>query len=292
MSIALLKNPRKVHKLEDDLESLFWALVYLALHFVVHSDENVLLNNSVFGPGRERVFSGEVTKNDASGKTALLVNDVLNDFPFRCKPFQQLISRFALCLHSVYGLEHLARGKSSAARSAYEEAKQQASDPDWWIAGFEEALAADGWLDDDMVDDMFPPLSSVETQNEVDFIATTLYDSSHITATRVHSLPPVSLESRIQDAEATRDIEAPQAAEITQDGREPHDTNPPQDAEVSHPAAQIALGIKRPLETPQKPAEPPRAARVGRKKRRRAKENDVSAGPVDVQKFNEPAPPA
>ena len=131
MSVALLKNPRKVHTLADDLESLFWALVYLALHFVAHSDGKILINNSVFGPGPERVFSGEVTKNDAGGKTGLLMNGTLNEFPFRCEPFQRLISEFSLCLHTVHGLEHLARSNKPAARSLYEEAKQQASDPDW-----------------------------------------------------------------------------------------------------------------------------------------------------------------
>ena len=185
MSIALLKDPQKAHEIADDLEALFWALVFFGLHFVSHQDRNILLNNTAFGSTNERVYAGQIIGGDELGKAKLLSGRTLRDFPFQCRPFSRLITcltRFMNRVLCMGGLDPDDMDEST--RATYDKEKRQIADPDWWIDQFQGALTDQGWEEDDIVDDIFPPKSTNQTRKELDALACSQYDSSHVTGGR------------------------------------------------------------------------------------------------------------
>ena len=192
MSISLLNNPKKPYELLDVLESILWAMVYLGLHHVSHPDRDFLVNFDPFGPGRERIVDGTITASNAAGKRALLGSGALRTFPFVSSGYRKLLGDLLKPFHTYHALGEL----TGHGKEEYEDTCRKLSNPDWWIETLQRALDTGAWVDDDIVDDIFPPLSTNLQRRQLDTAASSLFDTTHIDGTtgRPHTSMTMSLD--------------------------------------------------------------------------------------------------
>lgn len=157
MGIELLEGKRTDHQPIDDIEAVFWVLVYAVLRHCQHQNPHFLNGNTLFDQSHNhispdsQVFSlgGEAKRNWLSSIRVVSV-------PFDCPPLNELITD----LSSQWGLYDARRqiAKLSAGASdqlTYQEWRTDLANPDWSIQKLENALAQPGWLPDDFVVDQF-----------------------------------------------------------------------------------------------------------------------------------------
>lgn len=167
-------------------------MVYFGLHHVCHPDRTFLANFDPFGPSCERIVDGMITANNAEGKRMLLGSSALYIFPFVSTGYRELLANLLKLFHAYHSLG----GLSGDRTQQYEDARQQLLDPDWWIGTLQHALDAGAWVENDIVDDIFPPLSTVLQRRQLDATASLLFDTSHIDKTtgRPHASTGMSLD--------------------------------------------------------------------------------------------------
>ncbi|KAI0771348.1 hypothetical protein BC629DRAFT_763524 [Irpex lacteus] len=100
MSIALLKDPSKVHEILDDLEALFWTLLYRALHRFEYTGA---FSISIFNYRRFELLNGVPTGRIVGGSEK---GGALSDIPiiidFTCQPLQNMITALSVALTDYY----------------------------------------------------------------------------------------------------------------------------------------------------------------------------------------------
>lgn len=179
MSIALLRDLNKSHELLDDLEAIFWTLLYAALHQFKHTGT---FHMDIFNWwGNEHRWdntpSGRVTggalKNDALPRIG-------RTFEFVCSPLQNLIKDLSRAWRDYYravddlsGLEgdlaknvreaetesdidEYLRSSVEAAREDFKALHAKLSKPSYWRAYFARARRAKGWINDLSTEVLYP----------------------------------------------------------------------------------------------------------------------------------------
>ena len=171
MSVELLLCERTDHQLIDDLEALFWVLIYIALHHCKHGNRTILSDGNIFDGRvtRIREETGEVYVEGGRAKRALLDN--LLDFPFACQPLKG-VSKELSSLWSQYHLYRSMARQIPEEVARMEKARKNLANPTWLAGKLAKALEQAGWLPDDFVPDQFPR----KTQHEV---------HSHLEATAI-----------------------------------------------------------------------------------------------------------
>ncbi|KAI0087092.1 hypothetical protein BDY19DRAFT_995175 [Irpex rosettiformis] len=169
MSIAMLRNPDKVHEILDDLEAIFWTFLYATLHRFRHTST---FNIEAFSWWEDEQCDGAPTGRVLGGQ---LKNEALpyipNTVKFACKPLQNLITVLSLALYDYYNYVNTSSILNAVvdedptdvdARERYETVcafrdRQHAllSKPAFWRKKFDNALKKGGWIDDISTDALY-----------------------------------------------------------------------------------------------------------------------------------------
>ncbi|KAI0702841.1 hypothetical protein BC835DRAFT_1410873 [Cytidiella melzeri] len=193
MSVAMLKSPMKSHETLDDFESVFWALLYGAMHRFDHAT-NGTFDMSIFDEKRSvKLPDGSVAYIGGNGKKVAL-NDIKTAVRFKSLPLQTLIcalahewKKYYIIRDEVEGDDTVAAGTgnvqgppvvdevsdepempdseleeeqspdkpASDIRANYEALRAKLSNPKYWRKIFQDALKQPGWLKD-VIPDPYP----------------------------------------------------------------------------------------------------------------------------------------
>ena len=103
MSTRLLSKPGKVHELWDDLESLWFVLLFEGLHFVKHNKPRGIKMASIFNQADVSLTTGVHTGGEGKILLYLSKGAVMNGaLEFESKPFTILIRRIYQLFKSLH----------------------------------------------------------------------------------------------------------------------------------------------------------------------------------------------
>jgi hypothetical protein len=184
MSIRMLKDPRSPHELFDDLESVYWTMLYGALHRFRHSQKIDMDMFSQASFRKEGVFSGGNDKLLA----LLMMNSLLT---FECRPLKALFVSLSKTLYAYYtALFDLAYVEECAAldaghkdsdptreaQAAVDFHYQKLSKPSFWREQLRRALSLENWIDNDVVkEDWYKKQTQEEATQKFKFVSRTSY---------------------------------------------------------------------------------------------------------------------
>ncbi|KAI0688598.1 hypothetical protein BC835DRAFT_1419038 [Cytidiella melzeri] len=187
MSIALLEDPLKAHEPLDDLESVFWALLFGAMHRFDHIKDATIIIAMFDEKNLTQLADGSTAYVGGSLKFAAL-GKIHKGLHFKCLPLQNLICRLANEWKKYYVLrDEVEAGTSnvqgapvvdevpaeierpaidleeeqspdeltSDVRARYETLRTKLSNPKYWRKIFQDALKQPGWLMD-VIPDPYP----------------------------------------------------------------------------------------------------------------------------------------
>ncbi|KAI0683687.1 hypothetical protein BC835DRAFT_1423088 [Cytidiella melzeri] len=165
MSIGMLQNPLKAHEILDDCESIFWTMLYGALHRFKHNGPR--FDMSIFTETRHQE-NADGTASRVGGiakKHALTIMDTL---AFVSTPLRELLATLAEALDDYYTAKYKfmkAERRNnpstlSAARKAFDEHHAMLSDPAYWRRQFDFYLDQKGWVDDVVAEDPYPEMTA------------------------------------------------------------------------------------------------------------------------------------
>ena len=155
MSTQLLASPGKVHELCDDLESLWFVLLFESLHFVKHNEPKDIRMAAIFDQVYVDPKTGEHTGGD--GKISLYSTNPLAELKFDSKPFTTLIRRIYLLFQSLNAYYVDKKNKKIPSDSVKNDVRKLGSCEE--IRGLlVDALRGVDWPLGDKVPDQYPPL--------------------------------------------------------------------------------------------------------------------------------------
>ena len=175
MSTRLLTTPGKAHELRDDLESLWFVLLYEALHFVKHNKPPGIQMDIIFDQVRAcpttGVHTGGLGKRDLYSFGDILMTRTLD---FGNKPFNSLVGQvyhLFQTLNLYYMERSLAKNQEGGYNSPVVNCVKKLDDCMEIERLLREALSAEGWPEScDKVQDHYPPKKHL-TPEEKDTIA-------------------------------------------------------------------------------------------------------------------------
>ena len=180
MSTRLLTTPGKAHELRDDLESLWFVLLYQALHSVKHNKPPEIQMDIIFDQVRVCPTTGVHT--GGLGKTVLYFSGgviIDNRLDFGNEPFNTLIRKVYQpfqALNTYYTDRD--GGKEEEPDSPVVNCVRKLDSCAEIERLFREALATEGWPEScDKVQDNYPPKKHL-TPEEKDTIALGYVNSS------------------------------------------------------------------------------------------------------------------
>lgn len=151
MSILLLRNPKKQQDILDDIESVFWVIVYVAAKYF---EGDIQLDMTVFDQRENCMIDGEV--HPVGGrKVHWLLFRSLEQLRFTCEPLGELIRDLAHEWGRFY-LLHWMFDETEDSRVAFERKQDELSKPSFWIAKFDIALRKSNWEAADTIPDRYP----------------------------------------------------------------------------------------------------------------------------------------
>ncbi|CAL1700338.1 unnamed protein product [Somion occarium] len=156
ISMALLQKPDKSHEVRDDLESCFWVLLYVSLHYFKHNGRDVGFTLGFFDEIQERKVAGEAQYQSFGGdsKASLLKGERLNEVQWECRPLNDLIHTLAELWRTAHVLDDkLVRIIGKPQRDILLSALDKVSIV---LDMFETVLASEGWKDKDAIPDQYP----------------------------------------------------------------------------------------------------------------------------------------
>ena len=157
MSTQLLASPGKIHELVDDLESLWFVLLFESLHYVKHNNPEDINMEELF----DQVTRQTGTHKGGMGKKILYLESPLitNTLEFDSKPFTTLVKEIYQLFRSLVGYYIAQRDKKTPSYSIKKDVEKLRS-----CAEIERllrvALASKGWPKNesgDKVEDQCPP---------------------------------------------------------------------------------------------------------------------------------------
>ncbi|CAL1710003.1 unnamed protein product [Somion occarium] len=148
ISVGLLQEPSKPHDVHDDLESCFWVLLYVSLHYFKNNGREVDFKLDFFNEMVERKIGGDQYRAfGGTMKVGLLVVEQLEPVRWECRPLDDLIHALSDTWRSVYIVP----------RGEREEMFRGAQDNISLILKmFDTALASEEWPEKDAVPNQYP----------------------------------------------------------------------------------------------------------------------------------------
>ncbi|GJE92033.1 hypothetical protein PsYK624_081860 [Phanerochaete sordida] len=182
MPLRLIDDPRKNPELIDTLESLFWSLLYGALHFVSHDQLLMLFGEGDLFGLAPTTFDDISLKKEATYKR----RDLLNG---RLERVQWMSDHFTEFMHNLCGIwrRYYLQHDAVAAKVLKDESEltqlhSKLSDGQWLIDQITRAIELDceGWPLDDIVSDQFPKLTPREVDTLKNAVRTSHNNVSHM----------------------------------------------------------------------------------------------------------------
>lgn len=194
MSIHLLENPDRRHDILDDLESVFWLLLYGSLHFLKHEarhfsmklfdKEDIEFQDTdneprVTGGGKKRIFLDKCE---------------FEELKFHSNPLNDLVCQLAEDFHTIYRYE---RSKRPRERKEAQDKCNLLRDVSTSIEKFERALECDDWPEDkDRTRDQFPRKTEKQVACANHHAQVSSYGSQSLSRHNVTMLTSTSIQSR------------------------------------------------------------------------------------------------
>ena len=187
--MKLLQNPWEAipRTIEDDLEAIFWFLLWIAARHVKAASHWPYNENLIFEECWQRRYTdnghslplntqrGHLVDTGGEKKRGFLTNHrYMAQLKWRCKPFDALMHDLAKRLQMIAMRSHADHVKAHSSEEAkttlakemkeldveflkrFEEQRIFFSDPENLVRLFDEALAVDDWMQNDIVPDMLP----------------------------------------------------------------------------------------------------------------------------------------
>lgn len=165
MSILLLQNPGKRHSLLDDIESCYWLLLYMSLHYFKNSATR--FNLAMFDEFAEDEDEDGVTHHiGGTRKDSFINSGLIENIEFACKPLQTVLRDFGFILNRFHSNRVGAGRGEQAQTKQYEDARRELEDGTI-LQIFEKALNSTDWPKDDILPDRFPPKTNNENKKTV-----------------------------------------------------------------------------------------------------------------------------
>ncbi|CAL1708930.1 unnamed protein product [Somion occarium] len=197
ISILLLRDPKKGHDVHDDLESSFWVLLYVSLHYFPHN-LGPAFDAGFFDEYKEqpdlRAGDGKIRPLGGFEKAGFL-NYTLQDIIWECAPLNTLIHVVGN-IFDDYNTSHRKRNNNENEAARFSAIQEQLDRVDMILNHFDTALATDGWPESDALPDQFPlKTKKQEDQMIHDFksraIATAALERQAVAvAAATHRAPP------------------------------------------------------------------------------------------------------
>ena len=167
MSTRLLSAPGKVHELCDDLESLWFVLLFEGLHFVKHNNPRGIKMATIFDHFDVSLTTGTHTgglgKRDLYSNNGVLMTKVLE---FDSKPFTALVRQIYRLFKSLNAYYMAQDEEETPSDSVKENARKLESCAEIERL-LEEALKSDEWpASCDKVQDQYPPTRRLTPQQK------------------------------------------------------------------------------------------------------------------------------
>ncbi|KAI0804831.1 hypothetical protein BC629DRAFT_1591058 [Irpex lacteus] len=249
MSIALLEDPDKPHELIDDLEALFWTLVYAALHRFRHKSRiSTRFFHSYWDEQRnDGVLTGRRIGGDLKREA---LPDLVCKVTFDCEPLDSLIDDLAIKLNGYYHLKSDVlilksrmkwnpkeaadiEKRYESARASLEAQQAQLNQPSFWRAYFSEALQRNDWVDDVSEKVIYRPPKDPDMKTQP--FGSPGINSSSLGTSEASS---ISDTDRVEDSISSRNDEDDDSAdeEVRRDTSEPNMDKSAASLEVVNPA--------------------------------------------------------
>ncbi|KAI0682853.1 hypothetical protein BC835DRAFT_1524433 [Cytidiella melzeri] len=179
MSVGMLRNSTKPHEILDDLESMYWTMLYGALHRFKHSGR--MFDMSILTESRKATRSDGTSEVVGGRLKRAALSEMFELLDFNCKPLNRLLFRLARSLHRYYTAQQdLNQAEYAAldddpefkklflevpaARKALQDQHEKVSKPSSWREEIATALARTDWIDDAVETSPYPiPKEDVET---------------------------------------------------------------------------------------------------------------------------------
>ncbi|KAI0076506.1 hypothetical protein K474DRAFT_1755673 [Panus rudis PR-1116 ss-1] len=110
VSIDFLRNRRKPQNIQDDVESSFWVLLYVCLHYLCH--DRPRFNLEFFDEKDAGQDENEDTVVGGLKKKSLLTNDRVKVVKWECEPLKDLILNFSGVLGDYHTYSDSTRARS------------------------------------------------------------------------------------------------------------------------------------------------------------------------------------
>ncbi|KAI0074987.1 hypothetical protein K474DRAFT_1664799 [Panus rudis PR-1116 ss-1] len=145
LSVDFLQEPRRPHKIQDAVESAFWVLLYVCLHFLRHDFPS--FNITFFDERALRAQrNNDVLSVGGRWKFLLLIQNRLAYINWDCSvPLKNLLIKFSDLLGEYHALKELPSYRE-AAKTCY---AKIGNSPEM-LGLFEVAMEQEGWLPDDI----------------------------------------------------------------------------------------------------------------------------------------------
>ncbi|KAI0075719.1 hypothetical protein K474DRAFT_1646223 [Panus rudis PR-1116 ss-1] len=212
MSINLLQYPQKPHEFHDDLESIFWVLLFIALCHFKHTNgfSDNLFDDCI-----------EDSENGAIGGASKFTSLLLGSGNFLCPALDSLIQDLSRMWGDFYALR----------RSRHEDGQYQkihddlARDPEQLLKPFDKARAMppEKWINGEWIPRHYPHFGDYRHSSPLG----TITDGSPHSQSTSHSLPHRQLRARVDDVHESptivarglqRDVEDSESASIHSQG--------------------------------------------------------------------------
>ncbi len=169
MSIELLTNAKKLHGIQDDVESAFWVLYYIALHFFKLAPDSETPNLDLFDEQRQVIAAnGEVHHLGGQAKYTAIRAGEIQKIKFESEPLTKALHHFAEILADYHLFQEMTSRRRSMNTSDVAYAAKAIEMVDEIIASLNLILNGERWPEhDDAVKDQFPKQTVMDSYREV-----------------------------------------------------------------------------------------------------------------------------
>lgn len=153
LSIALLQGSGfKEHEIQDDLESCYWALLYICFHHYKHNCPRFSLKffDEYEGPEDNKPPSG------GKLKYFFITQSEVEEIEWDCQPLNDLIHKLTAILAKYYLASAVLPRRKTEDFLSQHAALGQGTE---FLNCFKSALASEEWPENDTLEDQMPPVS-------------------------------------------------------------------------------------------------------------------------------------
>ena len=132
MAMDLLTGDRAEHALIDDLEAIYWVLIYCALHYCKHGSPHFLAGSDLFDQTADDITQDyEVIARGGERKREYLSRNKLGKVSFEFSPLQAFARE--LNVKWAMHISHKALAERQSAAEEYRRSCAELGNPDWWL---------------------------------------------------------------------------------------------------------------------------------------------------------------